>query len=117
MICQADFVILFLTEMAVGRAVMNWIAIQPYYKVEREVTGVDQKTVVHDRIIYLYENKIVTGFREFPIDNVFDISYRQMGGEEGLLYLHTKQGVYSYTVKTDPRKFIDAFKKLISHKN
>lgn len=94
---------------------MNWIAVQPYYKVEREVTGIEQKTVVHDRFMYLYEYKIVTGFREFPIDHVFDISYRQMGGEGGLLYLHTKQGVYSYTVNADPRKFMDAVKKLINH--
>ncbi|MBP1155747.1 MULTISPECIES: hypothetical protein [unclassified Paenibacillus] len=91
---------------------MNWIAKQPYYKVQREVSSTEQKTVVHDRWLYLYEDKIVTGYRRFPIDEVFDMSYRRLGSEEGVLYLHTKQGVYSYTVKADPGTFIEAFKEL-----
>lgn len=92
---------------------MKWIAAHPYYKVEREVTGTEQRTVVHDRLMYLYGNKIITQYREFPIEEVFDISYRQMGIEGGLLYLHTKQGVFSYTINSDPVDFIKAYKELI----
>lgn len=89
---------------------MNWIAKQSYYKVERELSNLEQKTVVYNRWIYLYKEKVVTQYREFPIKEVLDISYRQMGDRGGLLYLHTRQGVYSYLVSDDPRPFIDKFK-------
>lgn len=91
---------------------MSWIAKQPYYKVQREVSGTEQKTVVHDRLMYLYGDHIVTRYRKFPIHEVYDMSYRKLGDEGGVLYLHTKQGVYSYTVKADPGTFINAFKEL-----
>ncbi|WP_028608663.1 hypothetical protein [Paenibacillus harenae] len=94
---------------------MNWIAVQSYYKVEREITGLEQKTVVQDRLMHLYEDKLVTRYREFPIGEVFDISYRPLGGSgEGLLYLHTKQGLFSYTVGKHPAPFIEAYKQLVN---
>lgn len=92
---------------------MKYIAIQPYYKVEREVSGTEQKVVVQDRNMYLYEGSIVTKHREFPIVDVFDLSYRRIGGDGGLLYLHTKQGVFSYTVQGDPQPFIEAYMALV----
>ncbi|MFX3632759.1 MAG: hypothetical protein ACE3L7_06760 [Candidatus Pristimantibacillus sp.] len=92
---------------------MDWLAVQPYYKVAREVTSLEQKTVVQNRLMYLYKERIVTKYREFPIIEVFDLSYRSMGGDEGLLYLHTKQGVFSYTISTDPNSFIEAYKNLV----
>ncbi|GCL71592.1 hypothetical protein [Paenibacillus naphthalenovorans] len=93
---------------------MNWIAKQLYYKVQRQMTGIAQITEAQDRWMYLYEDKVVTHYREFPIHEVFDISYRKLGGTEGILYLHTKQGVYSYMVKADPSEFVEAFKQLES---
>ncbi|MFC3772902.1 hypothetical protein [Paenibacillus sp. GCM10012303] len=92
---------------------MNWIAIQPYYKIERRVTSFEQVTVKEDRFMYLFEKKIVTETHDFPIKNVFDLSYKRIGKEGGLFYLHTLQGVYSYTVAGDPQSFIDAFKALV----
>lgn len=92
---------------------MEWITVMPYYKVEREMTGFEQRTIIQDRLMYLYKEKIVTKYREFPIIEVFDLSYRSMGGDEGLLYLHTRQGVFSYTVSTDPNAFIQAYKNLV----
>lgn len=88
------------------------LAIQSYYKIHRKVTSIEQTTVVHERSMYLYEHKVTTQYREFPIDEVFDMSYRKMGAEGGFLYLHTKQGVYPYTVRADPNEFISAFKEL-----
>lgn len=64
--------------------------------------------------MYLYGDKIVTRYREFPIQEVFDMSYRKLGGEGGILYLHTKQGVYSYMVKAEPADFIEAFKNVFT---
>lgn len=90
---------------------MSWIARQLYYKVQRQATGIEQITEIQDRWMYLYEDKIVTHYREFPILEVFDLSYRKLGGEGGLLYLHTCRGVFSYMVKADPAEFIEAFKK------
>lgn len=92
---------------------MSWIAVQTYYKILREVTAIEQRTVEQERTMYLYEDRIVTSYREFPITQVFDLSYRKMGGgREGFLYLHTQHGVYAYTVKEDPTVFIKAFKNL-----
>ncbi len=91
---------------------MNWIAKQSYYKIHRKVTSTEQTTVVNDRSMYLYEHKVMTQYRQFPIKDVFDMSYRKTGGEGGFLYLHTKQGVYPYTVREDPSAFIETFKEL-----
>lgn len=90
---------------------MSLIAEQPYVKVQREMNSLEQKRIEHKRTLYLYEEKIVTQHREFPLSQVLDMSYRKIGGKGGLLYLHTSRGVYSYTVTSTPDKFIEAFKK------
>ncbi|GAB6931241.1 hypothetical protein JCM10914A_52240 [Paenibacillus sp. JCM 10914] len=91
---------------------MSWIAVQPYYKIQRVVDGIEQRTEEQGREMFLYQDKIVTQYREFPIKQVFDLSFRPMGDGGGLLYLHTQQGVYSYTVKHDPQSFIKAYKNM-----
>lgn len=90
---------------------MYLIAEQPYFKVQREVSSIEQRDVEYERTIYMYNEKIVTQHREFSIENVLDMSYRVIGKEGGLLYLHTNKGVYSYTVKSSPQQFINAFKE------
>lgn len=89
---------------------MNLIAQHPYFKVERTVTGTEQFEVEHDRIIYLYHDKVVTQHREFPIDIVMDFSYRAIAKQGGILYLHTLRGVYTYPVKSSPEAFISAYR-------
>ncbi|PTL38992.1 hypothetical protein [Alkalicoccus saliphilus] len=91
---------------------MEPIAVHPYYKVEREVTPIEQKSIEYERMLYLYEDKLVTHRREFPAEQIFDISYREIRHGEALLYLHTSRGVFSYTIKEDPSEFIKAFKEL-----
>lgn len=91
---------------------MDLIAVQPYIKVEREVNSIEQVKIEDERNIYLYNDKIVTKHRAFAIQDVLDMSYRQFGGDGGLLYMHTNGGLYSYTVKSSPQKFIEAFKEL-----
>jgi G:T/U-mismatch repair DNA glycosylase len=91
---------------------VNWIAKQPYYKVERKVEGSEQTTVTDHREMVLYPDKLVTRNRAFPVADVFDASYRHMGGTDGMLYLYTSQGVFSYTLKDRPDAFIAAFKQL-----
>ncbi|WP_054023573.1 hypothetical protein [Bacillus sp. FJAT-28004] len=92
---------------------MNCIAEIPYYKVVRKIIGNEQLTVVDERFIKLYEKKITTRYHEFLIRDIFDISYRQLGGVEGILYLHTKNRIFSYSINTDPTGFIEAVKGVI----
>ncbi|HLR67625.1 hypothetical protein [Virgibacillus alimentarius] len=91
---------------------MHLIAKQPYVKVEREVGHLEQCKTVQKRFIYLYHEKVVTKHRTFPIQHVFDMSYKKIAEAGGLLYFHTISGVYSYTVTSSPAKFIEAFKRL-----
>ncbi|MGM8365816.1 hypothetical protein ACLIBG_10105 [Virgibacillus sp. W0181] len=88
---------------------MRLIAKQPYIKVIREVTRIEKKETEEERMLYLYENKVVTEYREFPIEEVLDMSYRKIGTKGGLLLMHTTKGLYSYTVKTGTEDFINAF--------
>lgn len=88
---------------------MILIAQHPYVKVERKVTGLEQLEIEHSRVIYLYDEKVVTQNREFPIHLVTDFSYRAIGNQGGMLYLHTLRGVYMYQVKASPVEFISAY--------
>ena len=86
------------------------LAKQAYYKIIREVDSITQRNTEQKRVIYLYEDRIVTKHREFHIDHVIDLSYRFIGKQGGLLYLHTNKGVFSYPVKSSPEEFVKAFK-------
>lgn len=92
---------------------MEPIDVQPYYKIQREVSSIEQKNVELERNIYLYHDKIVTQHREFPMNQILDMSYRKFGKSGGLLYLHTLRGVFSYHVKSSPQRFIDSYKEYI----
>ena len=89
---------------------MSLIAQHPYIKTERKVTSIEQFEIEHDRIIYLYNDKVVTQNREFPIKDVMDFSYLAIANQGGILYLHTLQGVYTYIVKSSPEAFITAYR-------
>lgn len=92
---------------------MEALATHFYYKVQREINSIEQKNVEYKRTLYLYEDKLITKHREFPSDTVFDMSYRELkSGEEGTLFIHTNQGVFTYIVKSHPAEFIKAFKEL-----
>jgi hypothetical protein len=91
---------------------MEIISSQPYIKVSREIKYNEQHYIETQHLLYLYEDKIITASKQFPLKDVFDISYRSLSKSYGFLYLHTNQGVLSYTVRTNPRQFIKAYKKL-----
>lgn len=88
---------------------MTIIAEQPYYKIKRIMTETEQKTVKEHRKLKLYDDHIQTRHRSFLLSDVHDLSYRSLGEEGGLLFLHTNHGVYSYTVAQDPSRFLHAF--------
>lgn len=86
------------------------LAKQAYYKIIREVDSISQMDTEQERIMYLYEDRVTTKYREFHIDHVIDLSYRFIGVKGGILYLHTNKGVFSYPVKSSPEKFVKVFK-------
>lgn len=88
------------------------LAEQQYIKVIREIDSLTQTDTEQERIMYLYEDKIVTKYREFPIEDIIDLSYRFIGKKGGLFYLHTSKGVFSYIVKSSPEEFVQACKEL-----
>lgn len=90
------------------------IAIQPYYKVERIITADNIDLIVHQRSLCLYPTRIVSAYREFLIEEIFDVSFRDLGLGHGVLYLHTKQGVFPYTVESAVELFISEVKRLIT---
>ncbi|MBT2216381.1 hypothetical protein KK120_11175 [Virgibacillus dakarensis] len=89
---------------------MDPIAVQTYTVVEREVNSVEKKERKQENKMYLYQDRIVTAKNEFPVHQVLDVSFRKMGDQGGLLYLHTIKGLYSFMVKSSPNEFIEAFK-------
>lgn len=91
---------------------MSYLAAQPYIKIIREVTSIEQKDVEHERTLYLYSDKVVTAHHEFPIQKVNDMSFRKFGADGGLLYLHTNSELHTYIVRTSTDKLIEAFKNL-----
>lgn len=93
---------------------MRLLAKQPYIKVVREVTSLKQKKMEQERTLYLYEDKVVTAYREFAMKDVLDMSSRRIGSKGGLLFIHTTKGLFTYIVKTETTDFINAFQ---SYKN
>jgi len=93
------------------------IATQPYIKVERVVSRIDQKDIKHERTLYLYPDRIVTRHREFEIDEVIKLSEKRIGSKGGILYIHTTRGLFSYTIQTSAKPFIEAFQHHFPHKS
>jgi hypothetical protein len=81
--------------------------------VHREVSNGAQLTVKEARKLYLYKEKIKTKYREFRLEDVSDMSYKELGEEEGFLYLHTNQGVFPFMVSVNPQSFMDSYFKLV----
>lgn len=92
---------------------MKLIAAQPYVKVDRQIARTGLYYVEDDRTLYLYDDRIVSRHHAFPIEKVWDMSYRPVNGKGGLLYLHTSEGVNVYTVKQSPERFIEMFRETI----
>lgn len=93
---------------------MGLIASQPYTKVERIVNSIEQKNIEHQRTIHLYDDKITTQHREFPIEDVLDLSQKKIGTVGGMFYIHTKSGVFSYTIHSPADSFIQAYEQMLN---
>lgn len=92
---------------------MTCIMKQAYSKVIREMKSLTQTKTTETRYLCLYENKITSKYREFPIHEMLDLSFKKMQDGEGILFLHTNHGVYSYHVLSSPSAFIETCKSYI----
>jgi len=93
--------------------VSDILAIQKYIKVQREMDYINfkQKFIEEERNMYLYMDKIVTKHHEFPLNNIYDLSFKPFGKAGGILYIHTNNGVFTYNVDSDATEFINTFKQ------
>jgi len=92
------------------------LAKQRYIKMERVLNGSGMDTVVLELDLLLDGETIIAEGRSYPLKDVYDISYRIVGGQLGILYLHTSSGVYPFNVEEDPAAFILAFKRTASRR-
>lgn len=91
---------------------MSIISMIPYTYVERKIKRTQKVTIQHSKDICLYADSIETQNDRFHIDDVFDISYKCVSKNSSFLYLHTNQGMFAYTIHTDPADFIAAYKDI-----
>jgi len=91
---------------------MHEVAKARYYKVERIIADGKQQIRVEERWLLLFNDSLHTKHRRFVLEDVYDVSCRMTGEDMGMLYLHTKQGVFMYSIKEKPQPFIAAYKQL-----
>lgn len=92
----------------------NFIQSLAYSKTERVVDRLGQTTKTTSHAICLYETEITTASRSFSLHHIHDVSYRSFSGSNGLFYLHTNEGVFTFEISHDPSLFIQSYKQLRS---
>ncbi len=83
-----------------------------YIVVERKVHWYDQRSHQSIHSIDLFNNMLTTTKDSFQLEHIHDISYRPFTNGNGLFYLHTNQGVFTYTINADPTEFIDIYRNI-----
>lgn len=96
---------------------MEIICSQAYIRVNREITNNQQHYVQIEEHLYLYGDMIKADNKNFLLQDIFDISYKSFSFNQGFLYLHTTQGVFSFSVQSNPAPFIASFKNLKGNYN
>jgi hypothetical protein len=88
------------------------IASHAYVETRQVIDWTEKKIIESWFEVCLYEDKISTAAKEYPLRNVFDISYRPIGDSYGFLYLHTNEGVKTLCVKSEPKNFLERYKEI-----
>ncbi len=83
-----------------------------YITVHRKIINGEQKVWEEAHTIRLSTIYVKTSFQEFLLNDVHDVSYKGFSSREGILYLHTSQGVFPFQVRECPQSFINEFKTL-----
>lgn len=95
---------------------MNALVTQRCIEVTQEIGILEKRIVETSFELELYEDRIQVKDDYFPLDSVFDISFRFPSNSTnslGFLYLHTSQGISTFKIKTLPEDLIKEFKKLV----
>lgn len=93
---------------------MKIVASQSYVIVKRSIDWNIQRTIEEEQHLILYEKQVVSATDIFPLEEVWDISFKRLSSEAGLLYLHTNKGVFPYQVKANPSSFMEKFRGIKS---
>ncbi|TLS37514.1 hypothetical protein [Pseudalkalibacillus caeni] len=88
---------------------MGPISIHSFVERKQVVDRLTKRVDEIKKEIVLYKDYLKIGEKEVKITEVFDMSYRPVGPEDGFLYLHTIRGVKTLCVKSNPAELIDAF--------
>lgn len=92
---------------------INTVSTISYSRTEKYIENFEQKNRRHNYTLSLFYYKIETETHTFELKQIMDISYKPFSGDNGLLYLHTDQGVYTFLIETNPKIFINAVKDLL----
>lgn len=87
-----------------------------YWKVDRKIEDNEQVYEENEQFIRMYHDRITTASDIFHLRDILDITFKNMSGRTGFLYLHTTRGVYSFCTDAKPDKLIEIYKK-IKHQN
>lgn len=86
-----------------------------YYEVRRHIDFYFvQQSVESEKFLHGTDEGIRCAVRQFSWKQLHDISYKPFSSGEGLLYLHTHQGMFSYRVKDNPTTFLRFAEERIS---
>lgn len=83
-----------------------------YLTVKRKIKDNEQIFEEKEELLRIYTDRITTASDRFLIEDVLDISFRSFSNQNGLLYLHTTRGVYSYRTSQQPEKLMKIYNEL-----
>lgn len=85
-----------------------------YLKVDRKIKDNEQIYEENEELIRVYDDRITTASDIFHIQDILDISFKNMSGKKGFLYLHTTRGVYSYFTNAKPDQLLRVYNEMRS---
>jgi hypothetical protein len=88
------------------------ISYMPFVKVHRMIKNGQLMVWEERHTIKLTVQYVETPSHQFSLENVHDVSFKEFSTKEGILYLHTSQGVFPFQVKERPHWFINRFKTI-----
>ncbi|CAM4016953.1 hypothetical protein [Mesobacillus thioparans] len=83
-----------------------------YLKVNRRIEDNEQIYEEDEQFITMYHDRITTASDVFHLRDVLDITFKNMSGMKGFLYLHTTSGVYSFFTHANPDRLIKVYKEI-----
>ncbi|MBS8264269.1 hypothetical protein DYI25_07455 [Mesobacillus boroniphilus] len=83
-----------------------------YLKVDRRIEDNEQVYEENEQFIRMYHDRITTASDIFYLKDVLDITFKNMSGKKGFLYLHTTRGVYPYLTHEKPDRILQVYKEI-----